>query len=129
VSYSVKKQPGASTGDTEVVGLFPSKQNDGTRLKPVGLEFTFTDDQIAVRSVNLAAVDGLADRLPVATRIIHALEQRGGQPMTYAELSTALDVKVNSVIQTVTRGKAFVKVTSTDGIQRIALKERHLRVV
>ena len=49
MSWLGKKQPGA-TDDVVTVGLFPDKQNDGARVKPAGLEFTFGPAQIARRS-------------------------------------------------------------------------------
>ena len=91
--------------------------------KPVGLEFTFSE-QISVRSVDLANVDGLADRLPLPFRMTHLLSQG---PLTYAEIAEELGAKVDSVIKATTRGnglKTFTKVSGTDGITRIALVER-----
>ena len=119
-SWSVKKQPGA-TDDLVTVGLFPSKQNDGARQRPIGLEFTFTDARISVRAVNLAGVDGLAERLSLSARMQHLL---ANGPLSYAELATRLEAKVNSVIQVATRVDVFTKVTSRDGISRLALVER-----
>jgi hypothetical protein len=62
MSWAVKKQPGA-TKDLVTVGLFPKKQNDGERADPTGLEFRFSRDRIDVQSVDLATVEGLAQRL------------------------------------------------------------------
>ena len=121
-SWAVKKQPGA-TDDIVSVGLFPQKQNDGERRRPVGFEFAFTDDRIDVRRVDLANVDGLAERLPLAVRMIHLLK-RG--PLSFAEIATQLDAKVDSVIKAVSRGQSFTKVPSPDGVQRIALLERQV---
>lgn len=123
-SWLVKKQPGA-TENVVTVGLFPQKQNDGDRQRAVGLEFTFAE-RIAVRSINLADVDGLAERLPLASRISHALTHG---PLTFAQIAEALDAKVDSVIKAVNRGegKTFTKMTNArDGIHRIALVERRI---
>jgi len=121
-SWLVKKQPGA-TDDVVTVGLFPQKQNDGDRQKPVGLEFTFAD-QIAVRAVNLADVEGLSARLSLPTRIAHLLKDG---PRSFAEIAEALDAKTDSVIKAVNRGKSFAKILNTpDGIHRIALAERRI---
>lgn len=81
-SWLAKKQPGASA-DVVTVGLFPQKQNDGDRQRPVGLEFTF-GDRIGVRSVNLVDVEGLADRLPLSARIAHLLKSG---PRSFAGVS------------------------------------------
>lgn len=121
-SWLVKKQPGASD-DLVSVGLFPQKQNDGERRRPIGLEFSFAADLIAVRTVDLAGVDGLAEKLPLAVRMTHLLK-RG--PLTFAQLATELDAKLDSVIKAGTRGKAFTKVVGSDGVQRLALVERQV---
>jgi hypothetical protein len=120
--WAVRKQAGASN-DVVSVGLFATKQNDGARVRPVGLEFTFTADRIAVRNVDLATVDGLADKLPLATRMIHALK-RG--PMTYAALAEELGAKIDSVIKASNRSEAFTRVSGENGVYRLALVERRI---
>jgi hypothetical protein len=121
MSWLLKKQPGA-TDDIVTVGFFPQKQNDGARQRPVGLEFTFTPERIHVRNVDLATVEGLAERMPLQARMIGLL-RRG--PRSYAEIAAELDAKVDSVIKTAGRhGDQFTKVPSTDGITRLALVER-----
>jgi hypothetical protein len=120
MSWTVKKQPGA-TEDLVTVGLFPKKQNDGDRRKPAGLQFSFTPGHIDVRPVDLVTVDGLAEKMPLNTRMTHLL-QRG--PMTFAQIAEELGAKVDSVIKAANRSAAFTKVQSADGVQRIALVER-----
>jgi hypothetical protein len=122
MSWVLKKQPGA-TDDLVTVGCFPQKQNDGARRRPVGLEFDFTGDRIGVRTVDLASVDGLAQRLPLAARMTAVLK-RG--PRSFAELAEELDAKVDSVIKAANRSKAFTRVSSPDGVSRLALVERHV---
>jgi hypothetical protein len=119
-SWLVKKETGG-TENIVTVGLFPQKQNDGARNRPVGLQFGFDADQITVIPINLADVDGLAERIPLPTRIAHALK-RG--PLTYAQIAEQLNAKPDSVMKAVNRGKAFAKVSGHDGALRIALKER-----
>jgi hypothetical protein len=117
----VKKQPGA-TDDTVTVGLFRQKQNDGDRRPPVGLEFLFgPDGRIRVRNVDLATVEGMADKMPLHARI-SALLKRG--PLTFAEIATELDAKLDSVIKAVERRDGFTKVPGPGGVHRIALVER-----
>lgn len=118
-SWLVKKQPSA-TENIVSVGLFPQKQNDGDRQKPVGLQFTF-GDRICVESVNLADVDGLSDKLPLAMRISHALQ---AGPLTFAAIAERLDAKVDSVIKAVNRNTKFTKVVGSDGVTKISLVER-----
>jgi hypothetical protein len=122
MSWLVKKQPGA-TDDVVSVGLFPQKQNDGSRVKPAGLEFTFSADRIHVRNVNLATVEGLAERLSVPDRMKHLLKSG---PLTIARIAEELDAKTDTIIKAANRNKAFTKVLSADGIQRIALVERRI---
>lgn len=121
IAWSLRKQA-TSSDDVVVVGAFPTKQNDGARLRPVGFQFTFTDEAINVASVNLATVEGLADRLPLSSRIAHLLK-RG--PMSFADIATALDAKVDSIMKAVNRSRAFTKVADPlSGTTRIALLER-----
>lgn len=122
MSWVLKKQAGPNE-NLVTVGCFPQKQNDGARRRPVGLEFDFTPERIGVRPVDLADVDGLAERLSLAARMT-ALLKRG--PLSFAEIATELDAKVDSVIKAVKRSNAFTKVSSRDGVQRIALLERHV---
>ena len=120
-SWLVKKQPGASD-DVVTVGLFRQKQNDGERRQPVGLEFLFgPDGRIRVRNVDLATVEGLAEKMPLPARI-KALLKRG--PLTFAEIAAELEAKVDSVTKAVNRNDAFTKVPGVDGIHRIALVSR-----
>jgi hypothetical protein len=116
-SWAVKKQPGA-TDDLVTVGLFPSKQNDGARQRPIGLEFSFTAERITVHPVNLAGVDGLAERLSLSTRMHHLLT---AGPLSFVEMASRLDAKVDSVIKAANRHEGFIKVLSADGITRIGL--------
>ena len=121
--WSVKKQPGASD-DLVTVGLFPTKQNDGARVPPVGLAFTFTPERIQVTPADLATVEGLAERLPVPVRIAAALK-RG--PTTIARLADDLGAKVDTVEKALRRGEGrrFLRLLDQpDGITRWALAER-----
>ena len=121
-SWLVKKESGA-TDDLVTVGLFPQKQNDGARVKPAGLEFAFGAERIDVRTVDIATVDGLAERMPISARMAAALK-RG--PLTCAQLSDELGAKLDTVIKAANRSKAFTKVAGSDGITRIALAERRV---
>ena len=118
MTWQVKKQVGASD-DLVTVALLPEKQNDGARVGAVGLEFDFAPDRIKVCNVNVATVDGLADKLPLSVRIEHALK-RG--PMTLVALADELGAKVDSIDKATRRGQGtFTKVLGPDGIHRIAL--------
>jgi len=125
MSWSVRKQPGV-TPNQATVGLFPAKQNGGERVHPVGLTFDFMPNRIQVQRSDMTTVEGLAERLPIRTRIEAALK-RG--PMTYAALADELGQKVDSIQKAVKRNSDKFTVVSgqPDGIQRIGLKS--LRVV
>lgn len=123
MAWAVKKQPGASD-DQVTVGLFPTKQNDGARVQPVGLAFTFTPDRIRVTPADLASVEGLAERMPVPVRIAAALKHG---PTTIARLADDLGAKADTIEKALRRGegKRFARVLdSPDGITRWALVER-----
>jgi len=123
MSWLVKKQPGA-TENVVTVGLFPHKQNDGDRQRPTGLEFTF-GDRIDVRPCNLADVEGLAERLPLSTRIAHLIRQNG--PRSFAQIAEELGAKADSVIKAVNRNdRTFTRLDGNDGVGRIALVERRI---
>lgn len=120
MTWSLRKQVGASE-DVVTVMLAPHKQNDGARLRPVGLEFMFSPERIDVRGVDLADVEGFAEKLPLATRMMHLLKTR---PLTFVQIAEELDAKVDSVMKAAARSSAFTKVLSQDGITRIALVAR-----
>ncbi len=121
MSWLVKKQPGVSD-DLVTVGLFAQKQNDGERQRPVGLEFTFSANDILVKPVDLADVDGFAERLSLPARMAHLLEAK---PLTYTEIAEHLGAKLDTVIKAANRGKTFIKIVSVpDNITKIALAER-----
>jgi hypothetical protein len=121
MTWTVRKQIGASD-DLVTVMLVPHKQNDGARLPPVGLEFSFSPTRIDVRPVNPVAVDGLAETLPLAVRMQHFLK---GGPQTIAVIADELGAKQDSVIKASKRSGTFVKLINTpDGVHRIALVER-----
>ncbi len=123
-SWAVKKQPGTSD-DVVSVGLFPQKQNDGDRSKPTGFQFTFGADRIDVHPVDLATVDGLSERLPLATRMVPLLKQHG--QLTYTQIAHELQAEPDSVAKAVKRSSLFVRLVNTpDGVHRIGLAERRV---
>jgi hypothetical protein len=123
MTWTVKKQPNAVDDDLVTVLLVPHKQNDGTRLRPVALEFRFSPDQIDVRGVDPTSVDGLAQTLPLRVRMVQLLK-RG--PQTISQIAEEPREKPDSVLKAVNRNSgAFTRLTDTpDGAHRIALVER-----
>ena len=89
----------------------------------MGLEFSFSPDQIAVRNVDPATVDGLSQSLPLGLRMMQLLK---GGPMTIAAIAEQLDAKGDTVKKAVQRSPSLTKVLSADGITRIALVERRI---
>jgi hypothetical protein len=123
MTWQVKKQIGVSE-DVVSVGLIPEKQNDGARVPAAGLEFSFTRDRIHVRPIDLAAVEGLSDKLPLHVRMVHALK-RG--PLPIVLLANELDAKPDSVEKAARRGaQLFNRVQGQDGITRLALVEHRV---
>lgn len=119
--WFVRRQP-ESAKDRTVVGLFPTKQNDGARAKPVGLELTFTDTRITVEPTDLANIDGLSEHLSIRDRIAHTLKRRGG--LTIAEIAVEVDAKPDSVTKALKRGGFIRALDNPDGVHRWALAER-----
>jgi hypothetical protein len=121
MSWSLKKQVSASE-DVATVLYTPRKQNDGERLKPVCLEFTFDPERIQVRNVDPATVDGFNQTLGLHARLTHLLK---GGPMTITAMAKDLDAKPDSVQKAVNRakGKAFISIAGKDGIDQWALLE------
>jgi hypothetical protein len=122
MSWLVKKQPGA-TKNAVTVGLFPQKQNDGDRQHPAGLEFAF-GDHITVQPCNLAAVEGLSDKLPLWIRIEHQIRQEG--PRSLATLAEELKAKTDSLLKAVNRNKKFTRTDAANGSSLVALAERRI---
>jgi len=124
MAWSVRKVVGTND-DVVTVMLVPNKQNDGTWLGPVGLEFDFSPDQITLKNIEPAMVDGLSEDLPVRLRMVPLLKQA---PRTVAEIASDLNVQQDAVVKAVQRSRnTFIKLTDCpDGVHRIALVERRV---
>ena len=109
------------------IAVFNRKANLGPIRPPFGLRLTFGQDRTSVHTLDVATVEDFAAKLPLWQRVRSAL--RGG-PMTYAELATALDAKVDSVEKTVKRDmlrgdrRTFARLDGKDGVARVALLDR-----
>ncbi len=120
-AWIVKKQ---ETEDRNVyhIGLFESKHNATGKTQPVGLTATFGPTHIDIVTTELAGIDGLADKLSVPDRLAHLLKST--LPLTYAEASTLLDVKVGFITQAVHRNpQRFVKIDKAGEPLRFHLRE------
>lgn len=104
------------------VGLFNKKSNL-TRLAPaLAFQFDFAGDRTCVSRVNVADIDDLATQLPLWQRMRSALAHG---PLTMASLAEDLGAKVETIERTVRRKDGlFMRVSSADGVTRIALVER-----
>lgn len=123
MTWTVRKQAD-DIENLATVLLTPHKQNDGARVKPVALEFTFAPARIAVQAVDPTTVEGFAERLPLPIRMRQELAHGA---RTYAELAAVLEAKVDSIIKAAKRGldgsrQTFVRVRGADGINRLGLK-------
>jgi hypothetical protein len=120
LTFTVKKQDGDSD-DVVAVLITRQKQNDGARLRPVCLEFTFDPDRIAVRNVDPVTVQAFVEDLPLWQRMKHALTPG---PQTIARLAQDLGANAESLERTVRRKNGlFTRVPGPDGVARIALLE------
>lgn len=122
--YHVKREQASLDGRAEQVALYPTKSNLGRRGAPVGLEFTFGDDEVTVKRRDVADMGGdLAASLSVPQRM-RAILKRG--PMSVADVAEELGVSPNTVAVAVTRGtngdrRWLTKVPTADGTYRIGL--------
>lgn len=110
-------------GDTCVnVGFYDRKFNVGAKRPAIGFELTFGADRTHVRRVDLADIEDLAARLPVAERM-RLLLRRG--PMTVAAIADQLHITANTVKGTVRRkSDLFVRLPNDISADTIALAER-----
>lgn len=114
----------ASLDRSEItVGLFHRKANLGPQRPAIGFAVRFEGDRTTLQRVDVAEVNDLADRLPLADRIAHAL--RDGAK-TLAAIAGELDAKVDSVEKAVKRqeGRRFTRIAGKDGVYRIGLVTR-----
>jgi hypothetical protein len=117
-TWYAQRSGGEDDGPELVVGLFNRKANSGPRRSPFGYRIAFDGDRIGLEVTDLADVADLADKLTVRQRMTRLL--RAGA-MTAVEISSELDVPVNTVVQTTRRGRMFAKVPGADGVYRIGL--------
>jgi hypothetical protein len=123
-TYFMKRAESESGDGRDItIGLFNKKSNLGALLPAFGFQFRFDDDRTIVTRTNLAEVQDLSQKLPLWQRLTHVLKA-ASRPLTLAELADELDAKVDTVTKAVARSKAFTRVLSADGIQRISLVER-----
>lgn len=108
---------------TKTIGLFNRKMNLSSKLPALAFAVDFEADKTCVKRVDLAGVADLAASLPLWQRI-RDLVRYG--PQTLADIANELGhPNVDSLDRIVRRQKGvFTKVTSPDGVQRIALVER-----
>jgi hypothetical protein len=119
--WYLEKSKTPSAPNAITVGAYQRKNNLGRLHPAVGLHFEFTATGTAITPADLVDDEQLASKLPVGARMMHLLKTG---PLTIAEIADALSAKEGTVTKAVNRGRAFVRVPSTDGIARIALKER-----
>ncbi len=123
-TWNAKAAGGDTGGSRLAIGLFNRKNNLGPLAQPVGIEIDFSHGGARFSRVDVAAVNELADAVPLTARIAHALA-RG--PRTVHELAAELDAKVETVDRLIRRSRnRFTRVTSSaDGIHRVALLDKN----
>lgn len=98
--YHFRRSNSEQATDVLVAAVTHRKCNGGPLRPSVAIEYAFSANRIEVRQVNPAAVDDIAPELPIRQRLRHAL--RAG-PRSIEDLAVELDVKANSIIQTIKR--------------------------
>jgi hypothetical protein len=111
------------------VAFVNKKRNNGRMLSRLGFRISFengSDDQllgIRFARQDLSNVPGLAEKLPVRTRIVGLLGRR--RQMKIHEIAEELGIPADTVKKTVDRNdKLFWKGPGPDGVHRIALLAR-----
>lgn len=107
----------------KVIGLFNRKTSFDDLLPPVGLSVTFENGRCEFAPTSLTTTTELVKNLSLKERMIGVVRH---QPQTLAAIAQELGHdNVDTLDRTVRRYKdLFTKITSLDGIQRIALVAR-----
>lgn len=111
-------------GQPVVVALLNRKSNLGALSPATAFGFRFTPDRTEVVLADVTTVSEVSAKLPLWQRMKGALTASG--PMTYPDLATEVNAKLNTIIQTVNRseGRLFVRMTGSDGVVRVGLAAR-----
>ena len=122
-TFNVKRASTSGDRGTVQLGIFPRKFNLGPHPPPVGLSVRFDGPRVYFERTNIAAIEELADSVPLWQRIKAVLKTG---PQTLATIASELrHDNVESLDRIVRKHKTlFTKVSGADGISRIALVER-----
>ncbi|ODS53219.1 MAG: hypothetical protein ABS36_14950 [Acidobacteria bacterium SCN 69-37] len=101
--YHFRRSNSDDVTDSLVTAVTHRKSNAGPLSPPIAIEYSFAADRIDVRRINPASVEDIAPTLSIRHRLRHAL-QAGPRPIE--ALATELDVKANSILQTIIRDEA-----------------------
>jgi hypothetical protein len=101
--YHFRRSNSDDATDCLVTAVTQRKNNGGPLHAPIAIEYAFTTDRIEVRRVNPAGIEDIAPTLSIRQRLRHAL-QAGPRPIE--ALAAELDVKANSILQTLIRDEA-----------------------
>lgn len=111
--------------DSVTVALVNKKRNNGRLISRLGfrIDFENEDDQllgIRFSSTDLTTVPGLAEKVPVRTRIVALLRKQA--PLKIHDIAAELELSPDTIKKTVDRnGAIFWKGPGPDGVHRIAL--------
>jgi hypothetical protein len=123
-TWYVKLAETSPDGQRLTIGLYNRKANLSALRAAVGFEVLFNQGRILFNRVNVAEVSALAESLPLWQRLKSALA-RANEPLTLAALADDLGANVDTLDRTVRRKPTlFTRVSSEDGIRRIALVAR-----
>lgn len=123
--WYAEQADGGLSSEAVHVGLFNRKLSRGSRPPAVGFDIHYGhgDGPIVIESANVAETEQFAKKLPLGMRMRQLLSSG---PLTLAKIATELEAKVDSIEKAVRRdrGRFFTKVSSSDGVYRIALVDR-----
>jgi hypothetical protein len=120
-AWYAERAEAASSDESIHVGLFHRKFNLGPTRSALGFDIEFRADRVAVTSSNVADNEQLATKLPLASRLFHAL-RRG--PKTLAFLIEETGGTLETLERTIRRhSKTYIRQPGSDGVTRIALVE------
>ena len=89
------------------------KNNNGRRLEDRALDFTFSQDTVAVGAGDLDAIPGIDDNAPMHRRILNHLQNNGG-PVTANDLADTLNAAAGYVRTVLARPPLRDKVVHLD---------------
>ena len=122
-TWNLKLASTSPDGDELQLAAFHRKSNLGRLRPPVGIKVAFEADRVVFVPIDATTIDEVASELPLWQRI-RAVVRTG--PMTLATIASEVGHDNVATIDRVVRKykRLFTKVSSADGVTRVALVER-----